>query len=391
MYNFTERFDPDELFGDRLLNFQAKLQSISRTGDSFSQILALEELRNQADIYESNLRTTYRQLMREDDELLINIPEQEALRDIGYEANQILDEEMWKAVLTNREFNHPMFTDRLTEAIFDARTIRLSVINHNLKIVIDLNTTAGKLSDWAEAVKAARNVFTKQKSQGKGKQPKELRTPEPLRSHMWAEKFYIPAREGGSVYRRTKKGTKDITEQQIEKYFRTMNLRFQLCKSKAPFWHILNHGIAEYNDKTGGTAYPANIPTNFVRKAAEEIQRRYRQLKSIYSKQISQEYNRIRNLYITRLNQVENLLDAIDTKIRALQNRREPTGPKYQEEMDFLKKHLGEERFLRADRAKLLYLARALQEEQYIPPRIGLGGNVRTRTIRMVRRYRKGY
>src|SRR4030065_104619 len=104
VYNFTERYDPDELFGDRLLDFESRLNSILRSGDKYSQILALEILRNQVEQYLNNLYTKYRELQREDEKLLKDIPEQEALRDIKEEANQILDTEMLNETIKKQEF-----------------------------------------------------------------------------------------------------------------------------------------------------------------------------------------------------------------------------------------------------------------------------------------------
>ena len=208
---------------------------------------------------------------------------------------------------------------------------------------------------------------------------------------MWKEKFYRPAREGTTVVRKLKKGSKDITQQQIDKYFNTMYMRFEVCRSVAPFWHILNYGTPEYSDKTAGVAYPSNVRTDFVGEARRRISRRFTEFKRQFTKEIEKEYKRIKDTYLLREKQVDRLVANIERKIQELSIRHTPPpGIQYAEEMNYLNQHLGDERFLRADRAKLLYLARALQEGQYIPPRIGLGGQVRARTIRLVRRYRRG-
>lgn len=179
---------------------------------------------------------------------------------------QIVLENLRAAVRINREFSHEVFFDRLVRVFTSPSVYEIRLFSTEVMVKIQPDSVAGDVHLWRDAVEAVRQIL-------RGDRPE---APQSLRLHFWREKFYAPAREGKRVYRRVydrklrKYTYKDVTSQQIEKYWRTINLRMSYMRGEAPFWKILNYGSVAYG---GGEGYPQNVPTNFVEKSELQIKR----------------------------------------------------------------------------------------------------------------------
>ena len=211
------------------------------------------------------------------------------------EAPKILYQEMLSAARINTEFNHEFFLSRLRSAAYNPQTFTIiETKGGKLKVKINLNQTAGSLSDYGQAVRAVRSAIKKYVSgleSFKGIPPE---APYDVKAHFWEEKFYKSAREGGvaiifgtrMVKRKSKQATflpednsKRITINKTaafaKKYWETMHRRMEASGKIAPFWEILDKGTPAMTAKGSGRwavgGYPKNEATNFVEKAAMRI------------------------------------------------------------------------------------------------------------------------
>jgi len=154
--------------------------------------------------------------------------------------------------------------------------------------------TAGKLDNWAKAIKAAREGL-----------PKTT----PLKASIYWRMMYKAAREKWeykeklvekkfkhfsqnqlSTYKELSKGTKrrsyvqqlkakNRTQQLAALYWKIIRARVgTLAEGEAPWWYILNYGIARLKSDRRGIAYPVAIPTRFVEKTEMELTRIFKDM-----------------------------------------------------------------------------------------------------------------
>jgi hypothetical protein len=215
-------------------------------------------------------------------------PMASALYSTQYRAPKILLDEAMQAVKQTKEFDLPLFTERLSKAILDPKTIELSINKYDhLSVKINLKTTAGTTKEYLTAVKIANQALGLGKSKGQKKTAPGKGTGKDLPSWFWQEKYYSPAREGTSVPIRTKsrgKGIRnrpaqDLTERYKKKYFLTIETRVSYFTKPAPFWEIINNGTPK--GKGSGEPYPVFGPTNFVSKAIKRMQDTFERFKRL--------------------------------------------------------------------------------------------------------------
>lgn len=305
-----------------------------------------------------------------------------ALEKTRLEAPKILMTEIRRAAEVNTEFNRPFFLDKLKEAVYNPETITIVPSEYfygQLSVLINLNLTAGTLHDYAQGIMKVREELG-------------TRSAEAIASHFWAEKFYGAAREGKKVTVKRGRGKErkdvDQTSKFAWKYWESIRKRIEYSGKVAPFWEILNNGTTPLDSDRGGTAYPINVPTNFVERAEDAIRQFYSNI--VMTDQESG---------ITDLEAIERLLADLEgaiNYIRELQDRLfetystgtpiEPTtiNQGFEESpLDIASevlKRIGE-RIDRANREQVQKLIDALDRGERLPERISLGGGVRIRTI----------
>jgi hypothetical protein len=203
-----------------------------------------------------------------------------ALQRTMKEAPKILVRHMKEATQVNKEFNNEFFMSRLRKAANSLGAITITPLESgSVKVKLNLDKVAGGLADYGAAVRKVRaevKKYTKKLvSVGQAFSPE---TPQAEKIHFWEEKFYKAAREGGVALVRRKGKIQDATAKFRAKYWETMHKRMDASGKIAPFWEILDKGIAAYASKGGGRwigGYPINMPTDFTGKAMAEIKRFY--------------------------------------------------------------------------------------------------------------------
>lgn len=182
-------------------------------------------------------------------------------------AFDILWEEARRALARTQEYDIPEFSEPLRTAIYDTRTIsiNLNVASLSVNVDIDLNTTAGRLEDYANAVEIVRS----NKSSG----DVDIVTA----SNYWKYFIYQQAREGRRIKKRRKPGQRGRTPTHandgLQQYRDTISERLQAVGTLAPFWSLIDQGNTGGNSlDRGGIPYPVIYPTNFVSLARQRIQ-----------------------------------------------------------------------------------------------------------------------
>jgi hypothetical protein len=182
-------------------------------------------------------------------------------------ANKTLVRNLKKAIKMNREFDTPAFSDNLVAACMNPNTLRITSRGSTVLVRILLNETAGSTEDWAGAVKSMRDSLKAEKG-------KVLRTPD-VASRAWKNLLYKPAREGTKVTARyqDKRGRwrkRDVTDENIARYWSTISKRMSASGKLAPYWEILDKGSSIMGGS--GTPYPENKPTRFVDNTITELE-----------------------------------------------------------------------------------------------------------------------
>jgi hypothetical protein len=192
------------------------------------------------------------------------------------EADDILKESIQIAT-SESEYSHPAFRTALmsiSDDIADAIEIIYNGVgwSSNISVKIDMDSIAGNINDYAEAVEAAREAL----------KVKDTRDPAAA-SKYWKTKVY---------------GT--------ELYSKTINLRVKNMDTAAPFWSLLNYGTARtsMSSDIGGTPFPRTRGTKFVEKAERALYQRFRS-------EFLEKRTRNKNLRDTLLNRTRDLTQKI--------------------------------------------------------------------------------
>lgn len=291
----------EDILGEVKVEYEQLAKEGTTTGGIDSEIIQIELQIKQVitDLY--NCRGVYEYTQKQlNENLASNI-----VGDMNYNRDplRILYESLKLALQMNKEYDHPFFKTGLISALNDPKTIIFVASGNRSAIVhINLNETAGSTADYAKAVKAVREMMLK---------GRKLVTSGEVASVFWAEKFYKPAREGGKVTRRrfnrkTREYEKrDVTAEQIEKYWNTMKARLAAAGKPAPYWEIIDKGMAAMTG--GGTPYPVPTPTNFVGRAEQQI-------KDTFLEKMNYRFN----MYSEDLRSIAIQIDFLQTKLQEL-------------------------------------------------------------------------
>lgn len=239
----------------------------------------------------------------------------------------ILETEAIKAAVNTKEYDYDLYLNRLRESIPLADII-VKYMNNSLVVEINMDKV-GNIRTWGQAVSAYRDTHTTRKITRK-RHLKEGGTN--LAYHLWVEKIYKPAREGGKVYRRVyNKHTrsydsqKDVTGQYVGKYRDTIKGQLDLVTG-APFWYLIEHGNANPPGfKVVAPAYPKVSAQNFISKTKLAIKEYIQeQLRSRLPKKESDWIKLLADkLDVTITPQLQDLLDKYDSKLVLLINNME--------------------------------------------------------------------
>ncbi len=314
-------------------------------------------------------------------------------------AAKILAEEAMIAI-SGTEFDLPEFRTGLLTAIFLPQTITFGLRKSNEvldanAIQINLKQTAGRISDYASAVRRARKILGVGQSRRVGK-GRFSRGGVSMATWFWREKYYGPAREGKTIpqpiYKekktptgRTRKKRNYNTEQYKENYFKTIATRISLFGDNlAPWWQLLDRGNpAGFTGAKEGEhdLYPQNKATNFVQKALTRMRREAQKNRGVNYADLneSDQLKAINDLFTARsaiesaIEYIQSILDNID---------RAPL--KRETVLEEIERRLGL-RLAKADKTKVERIIADFELQAKVPERIRLGGGVRIRTIEIQR------
>jgi hypothetical protein len=182
-----------------------------------------------------------------------------AISNMMEQARLILSSEATRAIEQTQEFDYPPLRNGLLRAIDDENTYEYSLgRGETATVKINLDRTAGRLQEYANAVQKARVTLLS----GRPKWRRFFAEPA-MASHFWKEKVYRPFREGVGE------------EKYADRYPETIALRVGYFTSPAPWWQLLDRGNVSggLSSDRGGTPYPSFGPTGFVSKAERRIRR----------------------------------------------------------------------------------------------------------------------
>lgn len=279
---------------DSLLYLNSKLQAVLDSSKSVvTKLVQVESIQEQIkrNIEQLDVELEFAKTRLNSEEIL-----RSAIAIASGLSQEILKRNMLEAISINQEFDFSPYRERFLSVAENPNIISIVQTGTEFFVDIRMDEVAGSIHQYAEAIKKVREILQSQKRV-------QVSAPEYLKSHFWREKFYGPAREGKKVKRRRfNKESKtyeeiDITDQQIEKYWNTINMRMQHFGSLAPFWEIIDKGTVVMKGamgSSGGTPYPTNSSTNFVDKTINEITRDVREFEAEKYEQLEQNVRRIR-------------------------------------------------------------------------------------------------
>lgn len=199
-------------------------------------------------------------------------------------AHEMLWRNANQAIILTEEYNISEFKDPLREAIFMPETIILNWLGR-MNVEIDLNTTAGELSTYAQAVDSVRSrISASNKPVSAG-----------WATRFWVEYVYRPGREGTTA-----------PDGESGRYQETISARIALLGGKAPYWSLIDTGNINVSEMggVGGFPYPAFGATNFVAISQAEIE-------ILLQKEFLQELQKIEKMFDTQEGGGTDVLNAL--------------------------------------------------------------------------------
>lgn len=282
------------------------------------------------------------------------------------------------------EFDVPSYRTGWERMLSNPRNLLFELSGETLKIVNNLNETAGTIEDYADAVQKTRDTIGSPISSNgvdKDKDWAEVTDPNYWHSWFWEEKFYKPAREGVV--------SPEIDPAYLEGYIRdywlTMDTRAKFFTKDAPYWRLVEEGFTAYKRSGGGDAYPSTKPTKFIESTIEELTLLYKD----FLKDTKKEHQTLAE----QMAKLDKLQDYIGNKLKDLKNYKSSN---YEEYVVVSVKSQLEQRYPRADQDKLERLAKDISEGNEIRGRVELGRTgerLRVRTTNLVRQmnlFKKG-
>lgn len=296
--------------------------SITSLGQSLEALQYLKSLKRDISSTLEKYEANYNNLISNNNDQYIDY--------LRSEAQLILDEEIRSAVRVNTEFEHEVFLSRLMEVAYDPRTITILQKRIGRKIrydaKINFNAVGGSIREWGKAVTQTRKKLQMSKYAKNPLGFKSVPLDAEWASYMWKEKYYMPAREGAtSKPKRVGRSTVNVDADRINQYWVTIRTRLSFCRSKAPFWQILDRGEVSLSSDRGGTPYPNNVATNFVQKAEARIKQYTNQPREEVLEPLMDEINKL----IRVLDYINDLIKESSKKDLLLEETKKQLGSRY--------------------------------------------------------------
>lgn len=209
-----------------------------------------------------------------------------------------------KATVVTQEFNYDLYVNHLLTAMEAHKEELIAIVpkDHAKEVEVKVNLNVlGKPEDWGKAIEAYRKAKGLGKSRGRTGEHGEMS------SWFWKEKIYGAGREGAKITKgkpkqvlRTRKvkkerrrHTKDVTAKYRAQYQDTIAGRLASIpggSSKAPFWHLIEHGNAnvDLGLDAEGVPYPNFGPTHFARNTEIAIASAFKQIWGEYFRQAAE-------------------------------------------------------------------------------------------------------
>ena len=188
----------------------------------------------------------------------------------GISFKDILWREAQTAITSTKEYDIPEFREPLRTAIYMDGCINIRTYDdgRTISVEIDLNKTAGSIENYAQAIRAVRNLMTGDE--------RGWREDKGRASWFWKNFIYRQAREGLKIKKGKLKGQRrraSLSQREgTQMYKETISNRLAAMGTLAPFWELIDKGnINNAALDEGGTPYPSNSATNFVSRAQIEI------------------------------------------------------------------------------------------------------------------------
>ena len=363
---------------------QADIKSIR-----FNAELIKEQI-DEAKLRLESLRESYDELVRRRSGDEFN---KKVLEDVVYESSEyilrIFEDEFEYAMGTSREFNFPQFERAFFDALRGQEEFIEFSIDDNVSVNVNINLEkVGTIEDYVNGVEYARSIFrdtsfdkelemqTVYKNMGKKRRNAPTMTSRRASTY-WRNIVY--GQYGGPLYTRT------------------IQLRLDGFKNKAPFWFILDSGTppnlaSDWNPR--GEPYPITKPTRFTTKAKVRI-------KEYVKNTAENSIEKIKQLFVEEENELDISISDIKNDIKLLmvlldeatksiggdiKSKEVPTIERARETFD---EHLEYARKLGAREEKVKKLWNDIVTGAVVKARVYLGYGVRKRTINLLKEIKR--
>lgn len=248
-------------------------------------------------------------------------PQEDAVQVAGKIGRQYLDEYGSEAIVASEEFDLPDFIRNFRKAL-QLAPIQILPMGYDCYVSIDMDSVAGTLEDYGQAVDKARQELGVGPKHGRGYTSVDsegktgVKNPVFVASKFWAEKYYKPEREGINFTHPNPKRKINIEDYKA-KYRKTIALRVKNFKGYAPYWKLIDQGnvLTKVSSDMGGIPYPIIRPTRFIQRTIDVIKREY----------TDQYINNLRlgELLSSSISELEKVIILIQKKIEELGNLEE--------------------------------------------------------------------
>ena len=179
---------------------------------------------------------------------------------------QILANNISHAVATNPEFAKGMLLSPLIGAARSSRNFTFMVNRSRwgstVDIIIDMDSTAGSLDEYASGVKKVREQLEAEAAMAKAMRPRHWKQSKPKprdpikASKYWKERVYLNVNQMW--------------------YNSTMEQRIEESGKLAPYWKLLDRGSISMQSDWGGIPYPQGTSSDFTGKTISDIKREFK-------------------------------------------------------------------------------------------------------------------
>lgn len=243
-------------------------------------------------------------------------------------ASAALYESFLRVIPSCQEFNEDIFISKLTGPLLNPATIQMTPRGYSVDVLINLNATAGSISEYSSAIKQVRATLDQRKQSEAKRGHPYVPSTQSIVSKFW-EEIYTTARLGGAFYRRkydraTRTYTRvDVSDEIEQKYWNTMEMRLEASGKPAPFWELIDRGSTAMRDGSG-KYFPAIAPTNFVNSAIFEIRGIYMKRYADRVKMFEKDEKEVTKLRDELMRRYAEILIEIEAKQREIVSQASP-------------------------------------------------------------------